>query len=969
VAIGGEHDTITGSTHHFPISHREHDVMARTADQIRQDFLDFFIQKHGHTFVRSSPVVPHDDPTLLFANAGMNQFKPCFLGTAPAGSELARLTRAVNTQKCIRAGGKHNDLDDVGKDTYHHTFFEMLGNWSFGDYFKKEAIGWAWELLTEVWGLDKSRLYATVFAGDEALGLPADEEAEALWRSETDIDPSHIRRFDKKDNFWEMGETGPCGPCSEIHYDGTPNLTGGDLVNADHPDVIEIWNLVFIQFDRQDDGSLRPLPAKHVDTGMGYERMVRVLQNKSSNYETDLWTPIFGAIQKVTGARPYGGSLNDQVDIAYRIIADHIRTLTFAITDGASPSNEGRGYVLRRILRRAVRHGRQTLGVQGVFFADLVPAVVDSLGHAFPEIARRPEFVIETIREEEEAFGRTLDRGIALFDAAAGSPEAKTSRRIAAADAFKLHDTYGFPIDLTEIMAEERGLSVDIDGYHRLMEVARERARAAGHADDPAADLTLTAEAIGMLAAEGVPATDEDPKFDGFDVDGSIIAIWDGRSFVDEVGTPEQIVALLTDRTTFYAEMGGQVGDTGTIRGPSGSFEVLDTRMAGSYVLHVGKLISGRLGKGDSVHLAVTPERRRPIMNNHTATHMLNRALREVLGDHIDQKGSAVAEDRFRFDFSHTGAMTHDELARVQHMVNQDINAALPVRAMEVPLDKAKKINGLRAVFGEVYPDPVRVVAIGVPVEDLVANPHHEKWRQYSVEFCGGTHLRSTAEAGSFVLTTEEAVGKGVRRLIALTGDAAQAARDRAHVIRNRIYEAEKAPLETLTTEVQQIAHALDTEVLPITEKMELRGDLGELQAKVKAAAKQAAAGEREHVLDDARAIADGASGPVIVAEIPGAGGQMIRNAMDVFKSKHADSAVLLASADEDGGKVAIIARVPDAMIEQGLKAGDWVRAAAEACGGKGGGRPDAAQAGGKQPEKLPDALEAAKGFAAEKLA
>ena len=943
----------------------------RTANQIRQDFLDFFIRDHDHTFVPSSPVVPHDDPTLLFANAGMNQFKPCFLGSAPPGSKLANLKRAANTQKCIRAGGKHNDLDDVGTDTYHHTFFEMLGNWSFGDYFKKEAIRWAWQLLTEVWGLDKNCLYATVFAGDEELGLPPDTEAEEFWKSETDIEPSHIYRFGKKDNFWEMGETGPCGPCSEIHYDGTPNLTGADLVNQDNPDVIEIWNLVFIQFDRQDDGSLRPLPAKHVDTGMGFERIVRVLQNKTSNYETDLWTPIFAAIQKVTGARPYGGQLNDPVDIAYRVIADHIRTLTFAITDGALPGNEGRGYVLRRILRRAVRHGRQTLQVKNVFFAELVDAVVDSLGDVFPELLKSPKQVKDIILDEEISFGRTLDRGIELFEEAVRKEEVSGSKCIPAETAFKLHDTYGFPIDLTQIMAEERGLKVDIEGYESLMEKARELARSAGKGKGGSHELNLSTEALNTLRQQNIEPTDDLPKYDADECTTTVVAIWDGSQFINSVepeNLNEKLAGIITDRTSFYANMGGQIGDTGKIYNNNIDFEVSDTQITGGYVLHIGRLHKGTLAVGDSVITNVDSTRRAPIMSNHTATHMLNRALRAVLGNHVQQKGSLVADDRLRFDFSHGHPLTHDELTEIQHIVNNDINASLQVYAENVALDKARKIHGVRAVFGEIYPDPVRVVSIGVPVPELVANPNHEKWYQYSIEFCGGTHLNNSREAEVFVIVSEEAVAKGIRRIVALTGKRAIAARDLAIELQNEIHKATEIPPAELPSVVQKLANRIDTEILPVRRRMELRIDLAELQTKVKAAQKQAEANTTAEVLNKAREIAAAASGEIIVAEIPGALGSTIRNAMDVFKGKHPDSAVLLGSRDMEKKKVSLIAHVPQELIKQGLKAGDWVRITAEVCGGKGGGRPDSAQAGGKVPEKLPDALKTAEQYALDKL-
>jgi len=446
-----------------------------TSKEIRRQYMEYFTDKHGHTFVPSSPVVPHDDPTLLFANAGMNQFKDVFLSTG-----TREYSRAVNTQKCIRAGGKHNDLEDVGKDTYHHTFFEMLGNWSFGDYFKAEAIEWAWDLLTNVWGMPKDRLHATVFGGDEAEGLPPDTEAEELWKQVTDINPAHVSRWSKKDNFWEMGDTGPCGPCAEIHVDLTPDKSGANLVNADDPRVIEIWNLVFIQFNRDPAGKLEPLPAKHVDTGMGFERITAVLQNTGSNYDTDVFTPVFDAIGEVTKTRAYTSLLDDPIDMAYRVIADHIRCLTFALTDGAVPGNEGRGYVLRRILRRAVRHGWQTLGMHEPFLHQLVSAVVDSMSDAFPELHKAPQQVADLIREEEEAFERTLDRGIALFEQAADKAPAAAAGQIAGEDAFKLHDTFGFPLDLTQVMASERGMTVDVDGFNDLMEQAREKARAVG---------------------------------------------------------------------------------------------------------------------------------------------------------------------------------------------------------------------------------------------------------------------------------------------------------------------------------------------------------------------------------------------------------------------------------------------------------------------------------------------------------
>ncbi|NNM25774.1 MAG: alanine--tRNA ligase, partial [Phycisphaerales bacterium] len=698
----------------------------RSALQIRREFLDFFTKRHAHVHVPSSPVVPHDDPTLLFANAGMNQFKDIFLGHADGVVSAGNTRRVVNSQKCIRAGGKHNDLEDVGRDTYHHTFFEMLGNWSFGDYFKEEAIAWAWELLTEVWGLEADRLFVTVFAGDPADGLEADEEAETIWARHIDAD--RISRWGRADNFWEMGETGPCGPCSEIHYDFTPDRSGRDLVNRSHPDVIEIWNLVFIQFNRGDDKRLTPLPAAHVDTGMGFERIVRVLQGKRSNYDTDIWSGIFAAIAGLTGAAPYQGRLDDPVDMAYRVIADHIRCLTVAMNDGAAPSNEGRGYVLRRILRRAVRHAHQTLGVEGPLLCDLVPAVVESLGNAFPELREKPDRIAATIRDEEESFLRTLDRGLELFADAAARAAAATGATgatggnrgvISAADAFRLHDTYGFPIDLTRVMAEEQGIGLDEAGYEHAMAEARDRSR---QGTSSAKQLTLPPDALAKLRHLGIDATDDEPKYGGRPVVGHVRAIWNGTDF-DESAHVGDEVAVILDRTPFYAEAGGQVGDTGAlraenvnggtlpIRGRTGTaphdvchFKVEDTQRVGDFVLHVGRVTDGRLACGTPVQAMIDRERRRATMANHTATHLLNHALRAVLAGDVDQRGSYVGPDKLRFDFTAASPLSLEQLTEVESRVNAAIAAGLRVDAAPVALETGRQINGLRAVFGERYP-------------------------------------------------------------------------------------------------------------------------------------------------------------------------------------------------------------------------------------------------------------------------
>ncbi|MGP1310143.1 MAG: alanine--tRNA ligase, partial [Phycisphaerales bacterium] len=661
-----------------------HDFSVNT---VRKQFIDFFVEKHAHRFTPSSPVVPHNDPTLLFTNAGMNQFKPIFLGQVEPGSEFDGLKRAVNSQKCIRAGGKHNDLEDVGRDTYHHTFFEMLGNWSFGDYFKAEAIEWAWELLTKVWGLDPERLYASYFQGDKSSGLDADKEAFNLWTRH--LPESRILPFGMKDNFWEMGETGPCGPCSEIHYDGRSDEErarepGWKLVNADDPRVLEIWNLVFIQFNRSETG-LRPLPAKHVDTGMGLERITRVLQGRQSNYDTDAFTPFFDAIATLTGAPKYAGEMESVRDVAYRVVADHIRTLTFAITDGAVPSNEGRGYVLRRILRRAVVQGSQHLGAKTGFLSQLVPTVVDHMGGAFPELKKNPQRVMDVIRDEEESFGRTLDRGIAMFGDAAG--RAGSSKRIAAGDAFMLHDTYGFPIDLTQVMARERGMSVDIEGYEKLMQEARERSRAGGKADSEK-PIALSGDETAKLKHLSVKPTNDSFKYDVKPIRATVRAIWNGDDFDEEIvasGTSlEDRFGLVLDKTNFYAESGGQVGDVGSIRkfgGGNTRFEVEDTQAFGGYVLHIGRLRAGTLRVGDAVECDIDEDLRGPTMANHTATHLLNLALRAVVGGEVDQKGSLVAPDRLRFDFTAPGALSEEQVERAEEMVRDRIAANLPVHA------------------------------------------------------------------------------------------------------------------------------------------------------------------------------------------------------------------------------------------------------------------------------------------------
>jgi len=898
-----------------------------SSSEIRQQFIDFFCKKYGHTNIPSSPVVPHDDPTLLFANAGMNQFKPYFLG-----QETPKSKRVANTQKCIRAGGKHNDLDDVGKDTYHHTFFEMLGNWSFGDYFKKDAIAWAWELLTEVWKLDKTRLHVTVFEGDPANGIPRDDEAAGFWKA-VGVPEAQIHLGNKKDNFWEMGNTGPCGPCTEVHIDRTPDKTGGPLVNGGTDKVIEIWNLVFIQFNRNEDQSLTPLPAQHVDTGMGFERICSVLQGKNSNYDTDVFTPIFEAIQRVTKApEPYTGILENLKDTAYRVIGDHIRTLTFALTDGAVIGNLGRDYVLKRILRRAERYGVQVLGTTEPFLHMLVPTVVEHFSGAFPELKRDPQHVRDLIYDEEVAFLRTLKRGIKLFEKIS-TEMAKTGRKQVSGDeAFKLHDTYGVIIDITQQMAQEQGLTVDIAGFEKAMIDAQNKAREGG-------------KKFAVTAVKGdLPPTDDSPKFQFAAVNAKVLGWVKDHEVVrsGKLAAGEE-VALLVDRTNFYGEQGGQVGDTGTMRSASGAdFEVTDTQRLGDTVLHVGILHDGELAVGDTVEMIQGTIRRVDIMRNHTATHLLNLALKQILGSHVEQKGSLVDEQKTRFDFSHDKPITPEQLRDIERRVNRQVAIDLPVTAIEMPLAKAKELPGVRAVFGEKYPDPVRVVMIGAESPDKVHSDN-------STEFCGGTHMPRTGLIGFFKIVAQEGVAKGIRRITAITGKPAY------DDIQNR-----SAVVDELAGTFQCLVDELPKRVSG------LQDEVKKLQAQLKKTEAAQLAGVVDKLLEEAPTVG---GAKLIVAQLPaGTSVDAVRTQIDRIRQKNA-SAFIVFGWTEDEGKVPLIAALTSDLVKKGMKAGDIVKQVATIIGGSGGGKPDMAQAGGKDAAKLPDALKKAAELGRELLA
>eukprot|EP00980_Cylindrotheca_fusiformis_P028004 scaffold22575_cov141-Cylindrotheca_fusiformis.AAC.35 len=895
---------------------------------------------------------------------------------------MANLNRAVNSQKCIRAGGKHNDLDDVGKDVYHHTFFEMLGNWSFGDYFKKEAIAMAWECLTEEYKMDKSRLYATYFGGDEQS--PPDEEARQIWLQY--LPPERVLPFDAKDNFWEMGATGPCGPCTEIHYDRIGGRDASKMVNADLPDVIEIWNVVFIQYNREADGSLRQLPAQHVDTGMGFERLTSILQGFDSNYDTDIFMPLFDEIQKVTGARPYSGKVGSEdegyVDMAYRVVADHIRTLSFAIADGAIPSNEGRGYVLRRVLRRAVRYGRQNLGAELGFFSTLLPKLVEVMGDTFPEIKEKQDHVTAIIRDEEESFSKTLDRGLQKFKELAD--KVGDDKVFSGEDAHFLYTTMGFPIDLTELMAEEQGLKVDIAGFEDKMKHEQElsaAAHAAKMAGGSGKDMRMVAEQTAHLVSKGVPATDDSEKYVwNKDLEGCTVkALFIGRGetedmigFVDTISPENSMVGVILDKTNFYPEAGGQVYDTGFLKSGSATIKVTNVQSYGQFVLHLGEVTEGSLSVGDSVSSCVDYVRRGPIASNHTMTHVLNFALREVLvkqperegksstGD-VDQKGSLVDEFKSRFDFSWSGSLSAKELAAVEKICQDRIDNAVPVEAYVAPLENAQKISSLRAVFGEKYPDPVRVVAVApTEIPEMLANPQDSTWNQYSVEFCGGTHLSNTKEAEAFVLLNEEGIAKGIRRILFVTQDDAKKAIAAAEDFGVKLSAAEGME-DGLEAKIKELTLELDGLAISASKKIEFRDTIAKLTKKVIQMKKKRLAGMTDEIKAKAIAAGEATEGTKVIFRFDfGLEAKVAKSVTQAFGKAVKDKALMLVSADEDSNRFLVMTAAPKG-VDVDCKA--WAAAATEGTGGKGGGKKDSAQFTVPDVSLVDSVMEKAKNF------
>ena len=862
-----------------------------TSKEIRQQFLDFFESK-GHTVVPSAPMVIKNDPTLMFTNAGMNQFKDIFLGNS-----APKFKRATDSQKCLRVSGKHNDLEAVGHDGRHHTMFEMLGNWSFGDYFKAEAISWAWELLTEVYKIDKSKLYATVFEGSAEDGTTLDEEAREAWAKLMPAD--HIILGNKHDNFWEMGDTGPCGPCSEIHIDLRSDeeialVPGKDLVNTDNDQVIEIWNLVFMQYNRKADGSLEPLPAKNIDTGMGFERLCMVLQGKTSNYDTDVFSGMIGKIEELSGHKYHE---SDKTEVAMRVIADHIRAIAFSIADGQLPSNVKAGYVIRRILRRAVRYGYTFLGFDEPFLCDLVPQLVADMGEAYPELAKQQKLVVSVIREEEMSFLRTLDRGIKLMDDYIAKNAATKS--IPGVDAFVLYDTYGFPIDLTELIAAENGYSVDMDGFAAELQKQKERARNA------------TANEFGDWT---VYHDGEEEAFLGYDnlsLEG--VRLLKQRTVKQKNKT---LFQLVFDRTPFYAEMGGQVGDTGEVIAADGEHvRILNTIKENNLTIHIAERIPADCE--GLFTLNVDAARRARITCNHTATHLLDHALREVLGTHVEQKGSYVGPDYFRFDFSHFSKVTDEEIRKVEHLVNGYIRADYPLEEKRDATMEEANAMGAIALFGEKYGDRVRVVKFGD-----------------SVELCGGTHAGSSGRIGFFRIVSESAIAAGVRRIEAVTGEAAEDLLD--------TFTDTLKGIRAMFNNVPDIASAIT----------KLISDNAEAKKKIEEYAREKAAAFAK-VLTEHAEVVNGINIATFDREMDPA---MFREAASILQKEVTNFA--LAAAFKFEGKPQLVLMYSSDLVAAGHNAAADIKAAAKFIQGGGGGQPFLASAGGRNVDGLKDALD-----------
>lgn len=862
-----------------------------TAKEIRESFKDFF-RERGHQIVPSAPMVIKDDPTLMFTNAGMNQFKDIILGNVPA-----KYKRVADSQKCLRVSGKHNDLEEVGLDTYHHTMFEMLGNWSFGDYFKKEAINWAWEYLVDVLKIDPDRLYATVFEGYAPEGLERDNEAASYW--EAHLPKEHIINGNRHDNFWEMGDTGPCGPCSEIHIDlrsdaERAEVDGLTLVNQSHPQVIEIWNLVFMQYNRKADGSLEPLPARVIDTGMGFERLCMALQGKTSNYDTDVFQPIIKEIGRLCG-KTYGE--DPKVDIAMRVIADHIRTIAFSITDGQLPSNAKAGYVIRRILRRAVRYGYTFLGQKQAFLYKLLDILIETMGDAYPELKEQKVLIGKVIKEEEDAFLRTLETGIKLLDKVVADAKAAGKNEISGVDAFTLYDTYGFPIDLTELILKEKGMGVDLDGFNAQMQQQKERAR----------------NAAAVETSDWVVLREGEPEFVGYDMLECDCRILRYRKVKQKNKEYYQIVL---DRTPFYAEMGGQVGDTGKLISANETVEILQTKRENNLGIHITEHMPEEVTA--QFHAVVDKEARQATACNHTATHLLHEALREVLGTHVEQKGSYVSPQSLRFDFSHFKKVTDEELRQVEILANRKVREAIPLdERRNVPIAEAKAM-GAMALFGEKYGEEVRVIRFGS-----------------SVELCGGTHVANTGNIGMIKIVSESSIAAGIRRIEAITGAR----------VEETIYSLQDS-LKEIATLFNNAPNLIQAIHKAIDENTELRKQAEEY-------VKEKMADMKERMLKTAENV----NGMKLIRFIGPMPADVVKGIAFMLRNEVAEGLAFVA-ATKDNDKPLLTVMFSNDVVADGKNASAIVREAAKLIQGGGGGQPYFAQAGGKNAEHLSDALE-----------
>ncbi len=866
-----------------------------TSNEIRQQFLDFF-QEKAHQYVHSAPLVLKNDPSLMFTNAGMNQFKDYFLG-----NKIAENKRVANSQKCLRVSGKHNDLDDVGADTYHHTMFEMLGNWSFGDYFKKEAIAWGWELLTEVYGLPKDRLYVTVFGGDKNENLESDEEAKDFWKQHVSED--RILYGSKKDNFWEMGETGPCGPCSEIHIDirdeaEIQEIAGADLVNQDHPLVIEIWNLVFIQFNRKADRSLEQLPDKHVDTGMGFERLAMVVQGKNSNYDTDVFTPLIEFIEKASGKK-YNS--NEKITMAMRVLADHIRAVSFAIADGQLPSNTGAGYVIRRILRRAVRYGFTFLGFNEPFFYRLLDIIAEQFANIFPELEAQQDFIRNVIKEEETSFLRTLEKGLKLFEEIKSNLKSDT---IDGETAFELYDTFGFPLDLTQLIARENNLKIDQKGFDKAMEAQKTRARKAQTSE----------KGDWIFVQEG-----DEPEFIGYDFTETTSKILRYREIKEKKKT---LFQLVLDKTPFYAEAGGQIGDKGLLVSENEKVEIIDTKKENDLIIHFAKRLPKNLTA--NFESKINLRKRKSTENNHSATHLLHAALRQVLGNHVEQRGSLVNSEYLRFDFSHPSKITDEQLSEIEQIVNQKIRENISLNEYRnIPIDEAKEM-GAMALFGEKYGDFVRTIVFD---------------KDYSVELCGGTHVEATGEIGLLKITSESSIAAGIRRIEAVTGEGAEKLVNKQFKLIVDLKNLLKNP-KNLTKAIEKLAK-----------------EKNQLSKEIEALHRQEIARTKSELMD---LIEQKDDHLCLVQKVNLPSADAMKQIAFQLRNQFDNLAMLLGTEIQGRPHLALL--ISDKLVEsKNLNASQIIRDLAKEIKGGGGGQPFFATAAGRDINGLEKALEKAK--------